>query len=98
MLKGAVTDNRGLHEVKEAMLHLLPEPFEPFFSDNDTITSIRYPGERRFEKITSMKLDQTAMISGQLDSIKGQYLLFSDGRVFNVRAHAGYRIHLSCAS
>lgn len=95
MLKGEVTDHRDLQEVKEAMLNLLPEEYESFFADDDKITPIHYPGERRFEKVTSIKLDNAPQLSGQLDAIKGQYLLFSDGRVLNVRAHAGYRIRIT---
>ena len=76
------------------MLNLLPEEYESFFTDDDTITPIYYPGERRFEKVTSIKLDNAPQLSGQLAAIKGQYLLFSDGRVLNVRAHAGYRIRI----
>ena len=46
-------------------------------------------------KINSVKLDKQPVIDAQLLGVKGQYWMFEDGRVWNVRSHAGYRIHLN---
>ena len=38
--------------------------------------------------------DKQSEIEGRLWGIKGQYLIFDDGRVFNVRRHNGYLVTL----
>ena len=40
-------------------------------------------------------VEQFPTLEGKLVGIKGQYWLFEDGRVWNVRSHAGYRIAMS---
>ena len=41
-----------------------------------------------------MNFDKERIIEGRLWGIKGQYLIFDDGRVLNVRRHNGYLITL----
>jgi hypothetical protein len=47
------------------------------------------------EKVTSLKLDKIPVIEKKLMGIRGQYLIFEDNKVVNVRSHSGYRIKLS---
>ena len=56
---------------------------------------MRYPVLSYPAKIKSIRLDKVPSFSGVLLGIKGQYLLFDENRVFNVRSHAGYRVKLS---
>ena len=79
---------------KEEALALLPAAYAPFFCADDTVTRIAYPVLQYPDRVTSLKLDTTPAFTGTLTGIKGQYLLFADGHVLNVRAHAGYRVHL----
>jgi hypothetical protein len=51
---------------------------------------LQYP-----KKVTSLNLDKTPNFSGTLTGIKGQYLLFEDGTVFNVRTYEGYVVKMS---
>jgi hypothetical protein len=37
-------------------------------------------------------LEKEPEVSGVLAGIKGQYLIWSDGRVLNVRNHSGYHV------
>jgi hypothetical protein len=46
------------------------------------------------KKVTSLNLDKTPNYTGVLKGIKGQYLLFEDGTVFNVRTYEGYVVQL----
>ena len=48
---------------------------------------MKYPS-----KIKTLNLEKTPMYSGQLKGVKGQYLLFDDATVFNVRNSEGYRV------
>ncbi|MFM7813227.1 MAG: DUF2797 domain-containing protein [Flavobacteriales bacterium] len=95
MLKGGKNDDQRMHEIKDEVLHWLPEEFESFVSDDDSITHISYPGERTFDKITSIKLDKVSETKGRLAMIKGQYLVFENGHALNIRSHAGYRIKIT---
>ena len=44
--------------------------------------------------IDSLNLDKTPSFSGKLTGIKGQYLIFGDGTVFNIRSSEGYVVNL----
>jgi hypothetical protein len=47
------------------------------------------------KKINSLSLDKTPHFQGKLTGIKGQYLLFEDGTVFNIRSSEGYVVKIS---
>ena len=94
MLKNERKDETSLVEKKEEVLAYLPEAYEPFLVMDDTITSIKYPVLAYPEKVKSLKLDQTPRFRGRLMGIKGQYMIFEGGTVFNVRSHAGYRVSI----
>jgi hypothetical protein len=63
-----------------------------FVDTDDTVCSIDYPVNRYPEKVKSVGFDKQAQIEGCLAGIKGQYLIFDDNRVLNIRKHNGYRI------
>ena len=46
-------------------------------------------------KVKSVGFDKQAEIEGGLAGIKGQYLIFDDNRVLNIRKHNGYRITIT---
>jgi hypothetical protein len=94
MLKNENNASESLPSAKNRMLELLPQDYEPFFADSDEVTKISYPVTLYPLKVKSLKLDTFQQYSGELAGIKGQYLLFKDGHVLNIRAHAGYRIAL----
>ncbi|MCF6311327.1 MAG: DUF2797 domain-containing protein [Verrucomicrobiales bacterium] len=81
-----------LLEAKDEALELLPEEYHEFISDNDEITQITYPVLAYPEKVVSMKLDKIPLIEKKLMGIKGQYLIFEDNSVMNLRSHSGYRV------
>lgn len=94
MLASATLDEAALVEAKEEALDALGLPYESFFEDSDAVTPLRYPVKAYPSKVTSVKLDKHPDLEGRLVGIKGQYWMFEDGRVWNVRAHAGYRINI----
>ena len=97
MLKDVQRDPDELLELKDHCFDLLGgahSKYEPFFSDDDTITAIHYPVLKYPSKIKSIKLATCPEGEGILVGIKGQYLIFEDGRVFNVRSHEGARVTL----
>ncbi|MFT5980649.1 MAG: hypothetical protein ACI898_001422 [Flavobacteriales bacterium] len=94
MLQNRMDEDVDLLERKDEVLELLPMDYEAFFSDNDEITKIQYPVLEYPIKPVSVKLDKLDVLEGTLKGIKGQYLLFDNGRVINMRSHSGYYIEL----
>ena len=94
MLKGDVSGQIDLFTEKERAFGLLPQDLVVFASENDAITHLEYPVLKYPEKIKSTKLEKTPLIENRLIGIKGQYLLFEDGSVLNIRSHSGYKVSL----
>ena len=51
---------------------------------------IKYP-----DKVNSLNLKKDKLYSGQLKGIKGQYLIFEDSTVFNIRSNEGLRVEIN---
>lgn len=94
MLKNEVDESIDLEEEKWSLEDHLPADIIEFFSENDEIIELNFPVLEYPEKVTSLSLDKTATISGKLMGIKGQYLIFEGGKVFNVRRHTGYYVEV----
>ncbi len=58
---------------------------------DEEIVSIDYPVASYPEKVRSLNLDKTPTVAGELQGIKGQYLILDSG-VINIRKHAGYHV------
>ncbi len=58
---------------------------------NEDVVEIDYPVSEYLTKISSYNFDKTAVISGVLLGIKGQYLIFEEG-VINMRKFSSYQI------
>ena len=75
---------------------LLPLEVQDFFYlDKNDLYEMHYPVLAYPKKINSLSLDKTPHFTGILTGIKGQYLIFSDGTVFNIRSSEGYVVSLS---
>ena len=89
MLKNDVT-YQDLHEMKHVLKDKLNNDLKGYVHQDDTIHKLDYPVESYPLKVKSVTFDKQQIIDGLLWGIKGQYLIFDDGRVFNVRRHNGY--------
>ena len=95
MLSG-VPDALDLVSMKQDLSLHIPSHLQEYIVPDDTVTEINYPVNEYPIKIKSLKLDEKSnIIEGELKGIKGQYLLFDQGRVFNVRSHEGYIVDFS---
>jgi hypothetical protein len=61
---------------------------------NETTTEIHFPVTRFPEKVKSFNLDKAPLVEGELQGIKGQYLILDTG-VINIRKYTGYNIEFS---
>ncbi len=94
MLKGIRTDKDLLSMKRQVKQYLTPELLR-YWVEKEQILTIRYPVRQYPEKIKSINLNKISSFEGKLTGIKGQYLIFDDGRVFNVRNHSGFVVGLS---
>lgn len=87
--------NVDLTAVRDNLYHLLPEEVKPYFESTSSRTiTLPYPVLSYPTKIKSLNLDKTPTYEGVLKGIKGQYLLFEDGTVFNIRTYEGYVVKI----
>ena len=62
--------------------------------DAEAPMTITYPLTSMPPKISSVSLEKLPEVTGTLAGIKGQYLIWEDGRVLNVRNHSGYHVEI----
>jgi len=74
----------------------LPDEVMPYFETTaEKLYTLEYPVLEYPKKISSLNLTTTPAYSGKLMGIKGQYLIFEDGTVFNVRAYEGFVVQIT---
>jgi hypothetical protein len=95
MLQNKTIHEANLQEEKLNAYQLLPAELQQYLHSDNQIWKINYPVLTFPEKIASVSFDKDPVISGNLIGIKGQYLMFSDGRVLNLRKHSGYFLEIS---
>lgn len=94
MLKNDI-ENQDLQTVKETLLPYIPEETRKYIINNNENTILNFPVQEYPKKINSISFDKTNSFEQNLIGIKGQYLLFENDMVFNLRKHEGYRIILN---
>ena len=75
----------------------LPEELKPYLQTEQSPMEIHYPVNQFPQKVKSLNLSKTPNYSGKLVGVKGQYLLFEDQTVFNVRSNEGHRLKIGVA-
>ncbi len=94
MLEGT-TEKVDLNDIKKNLLKYIPKEGIPYVINEETTPfTIDYPITQEIVVKKSLNLDKTPSYSGELAGIKGQYLLFKDGTVFNVRSNEGYKVQI----
>lgn len=94
MLKNEISQIDILEE-KRRVRDLLPDEVRDyFFAEKEDFHELIYPVLQYPTKVTSLNLDKTPNYSGILTGVKGQYLIFEDGTVFNVRTFEGYVVRI----
>lgn len=90
MLKDERGEEVDLAELKKSLIDKLPDALKQHADADNTITEIEYPVESYPEKVKSVGFDKETMVEGKLIGIRGQYLMFSNNNVINLRKHTGY--------
>lgn len=93
MLKNDV-DDVSLLEWREKLKEFIPEEAKEYFIENNSETNLNFPVKKYPEKPKSLNLQKTPLYKGKLVGIKGQYLIFEDETVFNVRSNEGLVVNI----
>lgn len=83
-----------LDDARDYLLENVPSDLQEFLKYREAVQHLHYPVLDYPEKVNSLKLDSTPIIDKKLTGIKGQYLIFEDGSVINIRSHSGYLVNL----
>lgn len=97
MLKNDI-DDEDLVATRESLKKYIPEEALEYYIASNSETNIEFPVLQYPTKLKSLNLDKTPEYQGTLKGIKGQYLLFEDGTVFNVRNYEGYVVSFSVSA
>ncbi|MDX1760797.1 MAG: DUF2797 domain-containing protein [Christiangramia sp.] len=84
----------NLEEEREKLKEFIPEEAKEYYIANNKETEIKFPVRKFPEKVKSLNLIKNPFYEGVLKGIKGQYLIFEDGTVFNVRSNEGLVVEL----
>ncbi|MCB0841900.1 MAG: DUF2797 domain-containing protein, partial [Bacteroidetes bacterium] len=87
-------DHLDIIEEKQKMQAFIPDELSQYYSSNDEIVEISYPALQFPTKVKSLSFDKLPEVGGKLEGIKGQYLIFDEGRVINLRKFTGYFVEL----
>lgn len=84
-----------LEAIREGLFESYADMIDDYGGEDldEGIVEINYPVEAYPEKIKSLGFDKNPIIEGELQGIKGQYLIFDTG-VVNMRKHQGYWLEL----
>lgn len=95
MLTNSIIDLDLIHE-KNRLSDVIPEEVKPYFlQSNQNVYEMHYPVLQYPPKVKTLNLEKTPEYRGTLKGIKGQYLIFEDSIVFNVRANEGRVIRIA---
>ena len=88
MLKNDIGDE-NLVEWRDRLKQYIPEEAMPYFIENNTETNLNFPVLKYPVKPKSLNIEKQKNYKGKLVGIKGQYLIFEDETVFNIRSNEG---------
>ncbi|MBT8273863.1 MAG: DUF2797 domain-containing protein [Bacteroidia bacterium] len=94
MLKNDIKDE-DLISWRERLKTYIPEEAKDYYIENNKETHMEFPVLKFPEKPKSLNLGKSPNYSGKLVGIKGQYLIFEDETVFNVRSNEGLVVEIA---
>mgnify|MGYP000454027186 FL=1 len=94
MLKNDIEDE-NLVEWRERLKQYIPDEAANYFIESNTETHLEFPVHKYPLKPKSLNIKKEQSYTGKLVGIKGQYLIFEDDTVFNVRANEGLVVNIS---
>lgn len=87
-------DDEDLVSWRNTLKAYIPAEANEYFIEHNQETHLEFPVLEYPKKVKSLNLTKTPNYKGVLKGIKGQYLMFQDNTVFNVRGSEGYYVSL----
>jgi len=97
MLSGDIEESVDLAQEKKILVSVFGVDQQRYITQDDSVIRITYPVIQAPVKVKSLNFDKEPVVSGTLTGIKGQYLLFEDHSVINMRKFGGYLVRLKTA-
>ncbi len=94
MLKNDIKDE-NLVEWRNKIKQFIPAEAAEYYLENNAETNLQFPVLKYPEKPKSLNLEKNPFYEGILKGIKGQYLIFEDDTVFNIRGNEGYVVSIT---
>ena len=94
MLQNEINQD-SLLSIRNELFPKVEKEYKQYLVKDESLYNINFPVIKYPEKVKSLTLDKVPEIEEKLVGIKGQYLIFENDCVFNVRRHSGYLIELS---
>lgn len=94
MLKNEIEDE-SLTEWRDRLKLYIPNEAKDYFIENNKETHLDFPVIQYPEKPKSLNIEKAQEFTGKLVGVKGQYLIFEDETVFNVRANEGLVVSIT---
>lgn len=94
MLKNEIVDE-NLVEWRERLKQYIPNEAKAYFIENNTETNLEFPVYKYPSTPKSLNIKKELNFTGKLVGIKGQYLIFEDNTVFNIRSNEGLVVAIS---
>ncbi len=94
MLKNEIKDE-NLISWREKLKPFIPDEARSYFMDTNKETHIVFPVLQYPVNPKPLNLDKIPVYTGVLSGIKGQYLIFNDDTVFNIRSNEGTVVDIS---
>ena len=88
-------EDENLVEWRDHLKQYIPDEAAQYFIENNTETHLDFPVEKYPLKPKSLNIKKELKYTGKLVGIKGQYLIFDDETVFNIRSNEGIVVKIS---
>jgi hypothetical protein len=92
MLRNEVLKEVDFQESFNTAYNSIPDELKDYLQLDTSLFSGRYPVIKYPLKVVSFNQEKSPSLSGALNGIKGQYLLFDANRVINIRKYQGYEV------
>lgn len=93
MLKNEIKDE-NLVEWRNKLRQFIPAEAAEYYLENNAETNLQFPVLKYPDKPKTLNLEKNPFYEGVLKGIKGQYLIFEDDTVFNIRGNEGYVVSI----
>lgn len=93
MLKNDIKDE-DLVEWRNKLKQYIPDEAKEYYIANNTETHLDFPVLQYPKKPKSLNIEKSVGFAGVLKGIKGQYLIFEDETVFNIRSNEGLVVNI----